>query len=259
MKKQRISILSSQLDQGSFDDFVSEIVAKGLAQRSNYTCCVNVHMLIEAYRNPEFQSLINQADRNAPDGKPLAMLMSRLAGRKQVRVAGMDLLPAILARAEQAQARVFFMGDTEGVLAELTARVNTDFPELAIAGTLSPPFRVLAQAEAAELCQQINDTRPNILFVALGCPKQERWMAQHKGQIPASMIGVGNAFRAYLGHEKRAPKWMQNASLEWMYRLIQNPKRLWKRYLLTNTMFLWLLSKEFFFSHTESQKTNPIV
>ncbi|MEM7655819.1 MAG: WecB/TagA/CpsF family glycosyltransferase [Bacteroidota bacterium] len=240
----QISILSSRVHTGRFTDFVEQMVRSGLDRHSTYTCCVNVHMLIEAYRNGAFREVVNQADWSTPDGKPVAMLMSKLGDQPQERVAGMDLLPALLKEAEAKGARVYFYGDTEEVLIELQKKVHREFPHLAIAGAYSPPFRELSEAEALENLARIEQSGAHLLFVALGCPKQERWMAEQRGHIPATMLGIGNAFRAYLGHEKRAPRWMQKAALEWVYRLVQNPRRLWKRYLITNSLFLWLVSRE---------------
>ncbi len=239
----KLPVLNSQISLGSFDDMVADIATAAHNDGSAYTCCVNVHMLIEAYKDASFQQVVNQADFATADGNPLAVALKLFHQIEQPRVAGMDLLPAIFSYAEQEKLSIYFLGDTDEVLAQLRQQIEQEYPKLPLAGFYSPPFRVLSPEEDQDLIDHLNASGADILFVALGCPKQEKWMADHKGKVKASMVGVGNAFRAYLGIEKRAPGWMQALSLEWLYRLVQNPKRLWKRYLVTNSLFVWLVLK----------------
>ena len=234
----KVAVLSGHISLGSFATMVKTIARMASRHQSAYVCCTNVHMLHEAHRDPAFRSVLAAADLSCPDGMPVAQLTSRLYALQQERVAGMDLLPALLVEAEMQKLSVFFLGDTPEVLAQLQARAQADWPGLAVAGTWSPPFRTLSPAEEAGMLAMIREANPHLLFVALGCPKQERWMARYRGEIPAVMLGVGNAFRSYLGLEKRPPRWVQQASLEWLYRLAQNPRRLWKRYVVSNSWFV---------------------
>lgn len=237
-------VIDSLISLGSFEDFVSRILAFGKRNESVYTCCANVHMVMEAHRNPALQEIINHADLVTPDGMPLAKVIQMKYGIDQERVAGMDLVPALLKRSSLEGLKVYFYGDTEEVLEQLSQKALAEYPSLQIAGMDSPPFRQLTAKEEQETITRINESGANLVFVALGCPKQEVWMARHRGLIKASMIGIGNAFRTYIGLEMRAPAWMQKASLEWAYRLIQNPRRLWKRYFVTNSLFLLLVLKK---------------
>jgi len=207
---------------------------------SSYVCFANVHMVIEAYRDPEFRKVVNGADIVTADGKPLSVFLRLFYGIRQDRVCGMDVLPDILARAEKENKSVYFYGTTEDVLEAIRDRIRTQFPRLVVKGTYSPPFRVLSAQEKEEIIRRINDAAPDFVFVALGCPKQEKWMAEHRGKINACMLGLGQAFHVYAGKERRLPRWMRSLSLEWAYRLYLEPRRLWKRYLVTNSLFLLL-------------------
>ena len=162
--------------------------------------------------------------------------------------AGMDCRAAVIARSESNAAiamtarvdgsGIFLYGSSEETLAKLKVKLLTAFPALNIAGAISPPFRALSPDEDATIVAQINASGAGVVFVSLGCPKQELWMAAHRGRIHAVMIGVGAAFDYHAGTTKRAPKWMQDCGLEWLHRLVSEPRRLWKRYLVTNTLFV---------------------
>lgn len=237
----RTPIFHTSIHTGRMSAFIDTIISLGQAHQSSYTCCVNVHMMVESRTDHQLAEALEQSDLNTPDGMPIATCIQQLNHIPQERIAGMDLVPLLLAEAERRGASVYFFGDTESVLAQLVDSVQEKHPSLRIAGSYSPPFRVLSEEEENGIIDMINDAKPNIIFVALGCPKQEKWMLKHKGLIHGSMLGIGNAFRTFLGIEKRAPEWMQRFSLEWLYRFIQNPKRLWKRYFYSNSVFLFML------------------
>jgi N-acetylglucosaminyldiphosphoundecaprenol N-acetyl-beta-D-mannosaminyltransferase len=209
---------------------------------SRYVCACNVHAVVSARLDPEIALAIGGADLRVPDGAPIAW---RLRGRgypHQRRVGGPDLMRRCCARAAQAGLPVFLYGSTEATLAQLDARLRRDFPALRIAGSLAPPFRAPTPAEDAQMTRAIADSGARIVFVALGCPKQERWMRAHRGRLPAVMLGAGAAFDFLAGVQPRAPHWMQAAGLEWLHRLWREPRRLWRRYAATNTLFLvWSL------------------
>lgn len=243
MKKRLITI---DVSTAPYLSFVVNILVTAGQQESSYVCVANVHMLIEAYKDPQFESVVNNADIVTPDGMPLAKGLKLLCGINQDRVAGMDLLPDLLSNAEKDGLKVFFYGGTPEMQKTTEEYVGKTYPRLKTTGFHSPPFRPLTQEEEQEVIQTINDSETNLVFVALGCPKQERWMASMKGRINACMIGIGGALPVMVGLQKRAPQWMQKFSLEWLYRLYQEPGRLWKRYLYTNSLFLILFAKEYF-------------
>jgi N-acetylglucosaminyldiphosphoundecaprenol N-acetyl-beta-D-mannosaminyltransferase len=199
-------------------------------------------MLIEAHQDKTFRSVVNNANIATPDGMPLAKSLGVLYGKSQDRVAGMDLFPSLLKESEERELSVFLYGSTEEVLTKIIERIKKDHPGLKIAGYYSPPFRVLTEIEKKEIIDLINGSGPDFVMVALGCPKQEKWMAEHKNKINSCMLGVGGAFPVYAGVQDRAPQWVQNISMEWAYRLIQEPKRLWKRYVITNSLFILLMA-----------------
>lgn len=237
-------LIKLNLSTGSFQDFVNNIVALGQRRASSYVCVANVHMCVETYQDATFAQVVNQADIVTPDGVPLIKGLQLLYGIHQERVAGPDLMPALLAELEKQGLKVYFYGSTNDVLEKLKDFCWANYPKLLIAGMHSPPFRVLTEAETQIKIQDINDSGANIVLVALGCPKQERWMATMKGKINAVMVGVGGAFPMLVGVQKRAPLWMQRNSLEWFYRLAQEPRRLFKRYFITNSLFILLIIKE---------------
>ncbi|UOQ50793.1 WecB/TagA/CpsF family glycosyltransferase [Hymenobacter cellulosivorans] len=236
-------VLDSWISTGSPADFVTAILALGAARSSAYVCCANVHMVVEAHQYPDFRRILDEAAIVTPDGSPVAAAVGWFHNQPQARIAGMDLLPMLLEEAARRGQSVYFYGTTDEVLAAMVARARRELPNLKIAGTHSPPFRPLTPEEDAAEVAAINAADPDLLFVALGCPRQERWMAAHQGQIRSCMLGVGQAFPVYAGLEPRLPAWARRLWLEWAYRLYLEPKRLWKRYLHTNTKFLLLLGR----------------
>lgn len=210
--------------------------------RGEYVCIANVHTTVMAYDDPAYAAIQNGAVLALPDGGPIASLMRRRGDSAAARVAGPDLMAALLQRGMADSSRHFFYGGSEETLAMLRTALLERFPGLTVAGMISPPFRPLTAEEDAEYTQQIAEARPDYVWVGLGAPKQEQWMAAHKGRIPALMIGTGAAFDFLAGTVKRAPHWMQAHSLEWLYRITQDPRRLIGRYLRTNTRFLWLVA-----------------
>lgn len=241
---QKHKIINSLISTRSYQSFIESLIQLSNMNSSSYVCVSNVHMVIEGYKDPEFQQVINQANLTTPDGMPLVKAIKWLYGINQNRVAGMDLMPDVMRECARQDLSIYLYGSTDEILSKIIQKASYDFPNLKICGAYSPPFRELTSREKKEIIQQISQTKPHFVFVALGCPKQEKWMAEHKGKVQSCMIGLGGAFEVYAGIKRRAPLWMQNASLEWLYRLLQDPKRLWKRYLYTNVLFAILLSKQ---------------
>ncbi len=240
---QKTSLINLNISLGSYRNFCENIVQMSECSRSEYVCVTNVHMLIEMFKNRDFANIVNSAAIATPDGLPLTWALKWLHGIKQERVAGMDLLPDLLSEASQGKMPVFFYGSTEQVLDKTKAYIRDNYPGIPYVSTYSPPFRPLTEEEHEWVIQHINASGAKLVFVALGCPKQERWMASMRGKINAVMVGIGGALPVLVGEQQRAPLWMQKSGLEWFYRFCQEPQRLWKRYLLTNSMFLFLLLK----------------
>jgi N-acetylglucosaminyldiphosphoundecaprenol N-acetyl-beta-D-mannosaminyltransferase len=237
MKK--LKVIKSMISTGSYSEFVDNIFKLSNKETSSYICISNVHMNIEAYDDDKFLDIVNSANITTPDGMPIAKAIKILYGIHQDRVAGMDLTADIMKKCEQKDMSIFVYGLTDETLKIFEQKALQELPKLRLK-TYSPPFRVLSEDEKINNINMINNFNPDFVFVALGCPKQEKWMAEHKGKINSCMIGLGGALEVYAGVKSRAPKWIQNYSLEWLYRLIQDPKRLWKRYLYTNNKFIIL-------------------
>ncbi len=244
MKKEKI--FSTNISVGTYRNFIDDVFLLAAQQRSSYVCFANVHMIVEAHYDATFNTIINQADVTTPDGRPLSIFLNLTKKINQPRICGMDVFPDVLKEAERRGMSVYFYGNTEDVLQAIKRRANHELPLLRIAGHYAPPFRALTDEEEDDIVRMINDTKPDLLFVSLGCPKQEKWMAAHQGKINACMLGLGQAFGVYAGKEKRLPAWMRSLSLEWFYRLMLEPRRLWKRYAFTNTVFI-LLTLKFIF------------
>ena len=238
-------IISIDISTGKYEEFIKQIIKLAKTKQSNYICVANVHMTIEAYDDKSFQQIVNNAIITTPDGMPLVKALKFLYGIEQDRVAGMDLFPDLLKEAEKENLSIFLYGSTEDILNKIKEKIEKIYPNLNVVGFYSPPFRNLTETEKEKIIEMINSLSPNIVFVSLGCPKQEKWMAEMYGKINSLMIGLGGAFPVFAGLQKRSPKWMQKLSLEWLYRLLQEPRRLFKRYFYTNTKFLYLVAKEY--------------
>lgn len=208
----------------------------------HYICVSGVHGLMESQRDKELRNIHNAAGLVTPDGMPLVWL-SRLLGFRHVdRVYGPDLMLATCAHSTERKYRHFFYGGASGVAAQLTQQLSARFPALQVAGSYSPPFRPLTAEEDQAVVEQINTVQPDIVWVGISTPKQERWMAAHVGKVTAPvLIGVGAAFDFHAGLKKQAPYWMQRSGLEWCFRLLSEPRRLWRRYLINNPSFIWLV------------------
>ena len=240
-----LPIVGLKIHHLSFQESIQQVCTWGLNHQHGFVCFANVHMTIEAYKDPAFKRDLNNALLVLPDGKPVALACNWLYKKKQERIAGMDFLPAILQQSKKVNAKIFLYGSTEEVLKKLIKKIESDYPDLIVAGAISPPFRQMSEAENQRHINEINNSGAHMVLVALGCPKQEKWMANHHQQINAILLGLGGAFPVMAGTQRRSPMWMQKAGLEWLYRLLQEPRRLFKRYLYTNTLFIFLLMKEF--------------
>lgn len=237
-------ILGTNINVTDMEETVQYLEDNLQVLKGNYICVSNVHTTVMAYRSEEYRKVQNSGAMALPDGKPLSMV-SRMRGHERARrVPGPDLMVRMFEESKEKGYRHYFLGSTEKTLGELKKRLQSKYPYLRIAGMYSPPFRTLSEAEDNDLINRINETSPDFVWVALGAPKQEKWMYQHQHKINGLMLGVGAAFDFSAGTVRRAPKWMQELCLEWLYRILQDPVRLIPRYVSTNWCFLWEVNKE---------------
>jgi N-acetylglucosaminyldiphosphoundecaprenol N-acetyl-beta-D-mannosaminyltransferase len=244
-----VGVLGSAIDALSWQDALDRIAVWAERSESRYVCACNAHSLVTASQDPGFREVINAADMAVPDGMPIAWSLSRLGFPAQERISGPDLMLRLCEHAAALGLPVFLFGSSPATLQRLRANLLATMPDLCIAGTHSPPFRPQSAAEDEEMIELINASGAAIVFIGLGCPKQERWMAQHRGKVRAVMVGVGAAFDFHAGIVQRAPAWMQSRGLEWLYRLLKEPRRLWRRYLTTNTLFVLRIARQFLMEH----------
>ena len=217
-------------------DIVENAVREGI---KGYVCATSVHGVMEAQRDPKFRDVLNRALLVAPDGMP-TVWVGRMQGNSTIkRVFGPDLMLEVCQRSAGTGVRHFLYGGKPGIAGELAASLRRMFPGIAVVGTYTPPFRPLNFSEQHALETQMEAAHPDIVWVGLSTPKQEKFMAENFLRLPCKlMIGVGAAFDIHTGHVKDAPMWIKNASLQWAHRLCQEPRRLWKRYLVNNSGFL---------------------
>ena len=239
-RKERITVdvLGIPIDAIDWADAIATIRAWAAGRESRYVCITNVHSVVTGTQDPRFGQVLHSADMVTPDGAPVAWMLRRLGVTGQQRVNGPDLMWRYCERAAASGESIFLYGSTDATLAKLQAVLRQYMPGLKIAGAISPPFRTLSPEEDAADVAAINASGAGTVWVSLGCPKQEFWMAEHRGRINAVMIGVGAAFDYHAGTIQRAPLWMQRSGLEWFYRLCTEPRRLWRRYLGTNSVFI---------------------
>ncbi|MDQ2745671.1 MAG: WecB/TagA/CpsF family glycosyltransferase [Acidobacteriota bacterium] len=236
-----VSLFPNVVSRASAIGKIAELVR---AERGGYVCFSTVHMTMESLDNPDYGAKVNAADLIIPDGMPLVW-MQKLQGAKDAnRLRANDLMIELCAFAEKNDLSVGFYGGKQTVIDAILERARRDFPKLKIAYAVSPPFRPLTDAEDAEITREINRQKPDLLFMGLGCPKQENWMAAHKNNLTAVMLGVGASFDFFAGNVRESPEWLGKLGLEWLFRLTQEPKRLWRRYLILNPRFVWLAARQ---------------
>lgn len=249
-----LNCFGTRIDTPTLGEAVSQM-ERWIAAGAGGHCVVfaNVHVVMEARRNQEFAAALRGASLALPDGTPLGWV-AKLRGVKAEKLSGPDFLIEFCRRTQHKNYRHYFYGAAPGVADELAERLRRQFPEIQIAGTFSPPYRTLTTQEDDAIVQQINATKPDMIWVGLGCPKQERWMQEHASRLCASvLLGVGQAFDIHAGRLKRAPAWMRASGLEWLFRLCSEPRRLWRRYLVYNTGFVLLWLRSIFAHQPEEQ------
>jgi N-acetylglucosaminyldiphosphoundecaprenol N-acetyl-beta-D-mannosaminyltransferase len=232
------SVLGVPIDALSTSSAIAQISTWAQRGESRTVCICNVHSVVTAGADPRFMAALRSADMATPDGAPVAWMLRVQGHQHQRRISGPDLMWAYMDHAARNAEPVFLLGSTAHTLARLQQTLQAQWPTLQIAGALSPPFRPATPSEDQAMVQAINQSGARTVWVSLGCPKQELWMHAHRQQIHAVMLGVGAAFDFHAGTMKRAPAWMQNSGLEWLHRLASEPGRLWRRYLVGNSIFV---------------------
>ena len=245
--KTNINVLTMRDAVEYLDEHLEEL-------RGEYVCISNVHTTVTAYRDETYRGVQNGSAMNLPDGKPLSIVQKWYGYENAGRVPGPDLMPEIFKVSEEKGYTQYFYGSTPETITALEENLKKTYPRLKIAGVYSPPFRPLTQEEDEKVISMINASKPDFIWVGLGAPKQEKWMAAHKGKLNGVMLGVGAGFDFHAGTVKRAPQWMQEICMEWLWRMTQDPKRLLPRYLDTNFSFMYYLLKEQFRRKKDTRK-----
>lgn len=238
-------VIGAPVTAAAFADVVETIGSAAAQARGGYVCVANVHMATAARRDPEFRAIMERSLVVTSDGMPLVWSL-RAQGLPAERVAGPDLMAALCERAAAARVPVYFYGGAPATLERMAAGFAARFPGLKIAGREAPPMLPGRPLFDADVCARIAASGARLVFVGLGCPKQEYWMAAQTPHLSAVLLGVGAAFEFHAGTLRRAPLSMQRLGLEWLFRLCSEPRRLWRRYLVTNTLFLGYLLRDRF-------------
>jgi len=238
-------ILGLRVDATSYAETSEAVLGMAASGAGGMVCCASVHMVMEAFDDPGFRRLVNAAERVTPDGMPLVWGLRAAGLRGATRVYGPDLMPEICARAARRGIAVGLYGGRPEVLERLRERLQERFPGLRLPFAFSPPFRALDALEQQRIAEAIDASGVGVLFVGLGCPKQERWMASQRDRLGCALVGVGAAFDFLAGAKRQAPRGLQRLGLEWLFRLACEPRRLGRRYLVGNARFLfhWLLRR----------------
>ena len=238
-------ILKMRVDTTNYDDAIAKITGWAKEQKTGrYVCVSNVHMCMETWDDASFQSVVNNADLVVPDGKPLVWAKHLLGDNQAQQVRGAHLMEKTCAQAVKENFSVGIYGGREETIARVADILKQRYPGLKINYLISPPFRVLSEEEKQKDIDDINASGIGVLFVGLGCPKQERWMAEHADKLHCAMLGIGAALDFISGDIKPAPEWMQKIGLEWLFRLLMEPRRLWKRYAKHNPRFVWYFARQ---------------
>lgn len=233
------NILGVDIAAIDMDGLLSYTCANLAALSGDYICVANVHTTVTAYRDAGYRAVQNGGIMAIPDGGPLSAVGRRRGHPDMRRTTGPSFMEEIFALSAGRGWRHYFYGSTDETLEKLRLTLEQRYPGVQIAGTFSPPFREMTAEEDLEAVRRVNDSGADFIWVGLGAPKQELWMAAHQGRVRGLMVGVGAAFDYLAGNIKRAPQWMQKGNLEWLYRLMQDPRRLFARYLSTNLSFIW--------------------
>jgi N-acetylglucosaminyldiphosphoundecaprenol N-acetyl-beta-D-mannosaminyltransferase len=247
--KEEQHVISMRVNVTSQQQVVNDIVGFIEQDRSAYICVSNVHMCMETFDSESFRKVVNNADLVIPDGRPIYWAQKLLGHSQAQQVRGQDITHALCKLSNDTGIKIgLYGGSSDEVLAKVEQNLLLEFPNIQITYKYSPPFRPLNEDESNVIAHKINLAEVDVLFVGIGCPKQENWMAANKDKVNAVMLGVGAVFDFIAGTKKHAPRWMQKLGLEWLFRLVSEPKRLWKRYLKQNPRFIWYFLQQWLFN-----------
>lgn len=238
IEKQKV--INTDISLCSYEDIIKYLNTCNWKNCSEYISVCNVYSVMTAYRDKYFQKILNESVIATPDGMPLVWNMRLLGNKDQNRVDGPNLMLKICESSGNMDIPIFLYGNTEECLNKLELKLKLEYPNIKICGKYSPPFRKLTHEEDQEVIKMINESGAKVTFVSLGAPKQEVWMYEHKEKVNGVMVGVGAAFDFIVGNINRAPLFMQNLGLEWLYRLVQEPKKTWKKYIINNPLYIVL-------------------
>ena len=249
--------MGMRVDATSYEDASRRVLRWAHRGRSAYVCVASVHTVMEAYASAAFRQVVNEADLVTPDGRPLVWALNVLGVKRPSQVRGTDLMTNVAEQAARENVPIALYGGTPELLEVFVRILETRYPKIRVVCRIAPPFRSLTSEEDEAVTDEIVASGARILFVGIGCPKQEKWMAAHKGRIPAVMLGIGAAFDFYTGRVRQAPRWMQVVGLEWVFRLLVDPRRLWKRYAKDNPRFVWFSLLQLLGLRRFGAKTGP--
>lgn len=231
-------VIGTFIDALDWSQAIETITNWGQSRQSRTVCLCNVHSSVTATTDQALANALAGSDMVLPDGAPVAWVLRKKGHLNQPRIAGPDLMYKLCDELQQSNTSIFLFGSSKATLDKLETSLNTHFPALKIQGTLSPKYGAWTDEEEQQYINKINTSGAGIVFIGLGCPKQEVWMVKNKEKVKGVMLGVGAAFDFHAGTIKRAPEIFQRFGLEWLHRLLSEPRRLWKRYLVTNSIFM---------------------
>jgi N-acetylglucosaminyldiphosphoundecaprenol N-acetyl-beta-D-mannosaminyltransferase len=242
-----VSVLGVPLALTDYERTMDWMDATIQQRRKGYVCVAATHTVVATQDDPELRAAVTGASLVVPDGQPVVWAMNALGGRLTNRVYGPDLMAKFCERSALTGARMFLYGGrNQGALVQLALNLRRRFPGLQVVGGYSPPFRTLSEEEIDAVVAEINHARADVVWVGIGVPKQEKWMAALRDRLDAPvLVGVGAAFDFHAGLVPQAPAWMQSAGLEWLFRLSKEPRRLWKRYLTYNPRFVLGFARQY--------------
>lgn len=239
-------ILTMDVDVTQLSSALNQTVILAQAEQGAYVCVSNVHMCMEVFDSFSFRNVVNNADLVIADGRPISWAQQLLGHKQAKQVRGQDIMNALCQQSHNSELSIgFYGGSSDDVLFRVINNLQHQFPYIKINYSFSPPFRALTKAEDKHIITKINNANVDVLFVGIGCPKQENWMAEHKATLNCVMLGVGAAFDFIAGDKKHAPRWIQKIGCEWLFRLLSEPQRLWKRYLKQNPRFFYHFIKQY--------------
>ena len=242
-------VLGTFIDALNWDSVIRTILDWGVHQRSSTVSFCNVHSAVTAIDDKALANALRASEMVLPDGAPIAWLLRRRGFKQQTRIAGPDLMLKLCDALQHTSTGVFLFGSSENTLQLLQENLEHQFPKLKIVGALSPRFGDWTREEESQYIDVIRESGAGIVFIGLGCPKQEIWMTKRSRELPGVLLGVGAAFDFHAGTTPRAPQFMRKTGLEWLHRLASEPKRLWRRYLVTNSYFLWYAARDLLQQH----------